>query len=145
MTKVEQTIIVNQPIEKVFAYVTDPRNNPKWQPGILDSQVTPDEPTHIGTQVTDVRSLLGRKLKLTTEVIEFELNKLLHIKSTSGPIPFRGYITFESVSGGTRVNFLAEAEPTGFFKLAENMFSSTWRKELQASFNKLKEVVEDPR
>lgn len=143
MTKVEQTIIVSQPIEKVFAYVTDPRNNPKWQPGILDSQVTPDEPTHIGTQVTDVRSLLGRKLKLTTEVIEFELNKLLHIKSTSGPIPFRGYITFESVSGGTRVNFLAEAEPTGFFKLAENMFSSTWRKELQASFNKLKEVLED--
>lgn len=143
MTKVEQTIIVNQPIEKVFAYVTDPRNNPKWQPGILDSQVTPDEPTHIGTRVTDVRSLLGRKLKLTTEVIEFELNKLLHIKSTSGPIPFRGYITFESVSDGTRVNFLAEAEPTGFFKLAENMFSSTWRKELQASFNKLKEVLED--
>ena len=143
MTKVEQTIIVSQPIEKVFAYVTDPRNNPKWQPGILDSQVTPDEPTHIGTRVMDVRSLLGRKLKLTTEVIEFELNKLLHIKSTSGPIPFRGYITFESVSGGTRVNFLAEAEPTGFFKLAENMFSSTWRKELQASFNKLKEVLED--
>ena len=68
MTKVEQSIVINQPIEKVFAYVTDPRNNPKWQPDILDSRVSPDEPTHVGTRVTDVRNLLGRKLELTTEV-----------------------------------------------------------------------------
>ena len=142
MTKVERTLIINQPVEKVFTYVTNPRNNPKWQPDILDSRVSPDEPTHVGTRVTDVRSLLGRKLELTTEVIEFELNKMLHIKSTSGPIPFSAYITFESVSGGTKINLLAEAEPTGFFKLAERMFSSSWRKGIEDSLNKLKEVLE---
>ena len=142
MTKVEKSIVVNQPIEKVFAYITNPRNNPKWQPDILDSQVSPDEPTHVGTRVTDVRTLLGRRLELTTEVVEFEPNRLLHVKSTSGPIPFRGYITFEPVNGGTKVNILAEAEPTGFFKLAERMFSSTWRKGLEDSLNKLKEQLE---
>ena len=142
MTKVEQSMVINQPIEKVFAYVTDPRNNPKWQPGILDSRVTPDEPTHLGTQITDVRSLLGRKIEVTSEVTEFEPNKLIRLKSTSGPIPFRGYITFEPVSGGTKVNFLAEAEPTGFFKLAEGMFAGNLKKELEASFNKLKELLE---
>src|SRR5437868_13999728 len=142
MTKVERTLIINQPVEKVFAYITNPRNNPKWQPDILDSRVTPDEPTHVGTRVTDVRSLLGRKLELTTEVIEFEPNKMMRVKSTSGPIPFRGYITFEPIDGGTRVDFLAEAEPTGFFKMAERMFSSTWRKGVEDSLNKLKEVLE---
>ena len=142
MTKVERTLVIKQPVEKVFAYVTNPRNNPKWQPDILESRVTPDEPTHVGTRVTDVRSLLGRKLELTTEVTEFELNKMMRVKSTSGPIPLSGCITFESVDGGTRVNFLAEAEPTGFFKLAERMFSSTWRKALEDSLNKLKEMLE---
>ena len=142
MTKVERTLIINQPVEKVFTYVTNPRNNPKWQPDILDSRVSPDEPTHVGTRVTDVRNLLGRKLELTTEVTEFEPNKLMRVKSTSGPIPFRGYITFEPIDGGTRVDFLAEAEPTGFFKMAERMFSSTWRKGVEDSLNKLKEVLE---
>ncbi len=142
MTKVERTLIINQPIEKVFAYVTNPRNNPKWQPDIVELRISPDEPTRVGTRVTDVRSLLGRKLELTTEVTEFEPNKLMRVKSTSGPIPLRGYITFESIDGGTRVNFLAEAEPTGFFKLAERMFSSTWKKGVEDSLNKLKELLE---
>lgn len=142
MTKVERTLVINQPVEKVFAYVTNPRNNPKWQPDILESRISPDEPTHVGTRVTDVRSLLGRKLELTTEVTEFEPNKMMRVRSTSGPIPLSGYITFEPVDGGTKVNFLAEAEPTGFFKLAERMFSSTWRKGVEDSLNKLKELLE---
>lgn len=142
MTKVERTLVINQPIEKVFAYVTNPRNNPRWQPDILDSRISPDEPTRVGTRVTDVRVLLGRKLELTTEVTEFEPNKLMRVKSTSGPIPFRGQITFEHAGSGTRINFLAEAEPTGFFKMAERMFSSVWRKGVEDSLNKLREVLE---
>ena len=142
MTKVERTLIINQPVEKVFAYVTNPRNNPKWQPDILESRISPDESTHVGTRVTDVRNILGRKLELTTEVTEFEPNKLMRVKSTSGPIPLSGYITFEPIDDGTRVNFLAEAEPTGFFKLAERMFSSAWKKGIEDSLNKLKELLE---
>jgi uncharacterized membrane protein len=142
MTKVERTLVINQPVERVFAYVTNPRNNPKWQPDILQSRVTPDEPTCVGTRVTDVRSLLGHKLELTTEVIEFEPNKMMRVKSASGPVPLSGCITFESIAGGTRIIFLAEAEPTGFFKLAERMFSSTWRKALEDSLNRLKELLE---
>ena len=142
MTKVERTLVIHQPVEKVFAYVTNPRNNPKWQPDILESRVIPDEPTQIGTRVTDVRSILGRKLELTTEVIEFEPNKMMRVKSASGPIPLSGRITFEPVDGGTRVNFLAEAEPTGFFKMAERMFSGAWRKGVEDSLNRLKELLE---
>jgi uncharacterized membrane protein len=142
VTKIEQSIVINQSLEKVFAYVTDSRNNPKWQPGILASRVTPDEPTHLGTQSTDVRSLLGRKIELTSEVIEFQPNKMIRLKSISGPFPFKATITFERVDGGTKVNFQAEAEPTGFFKMAEGMFSGTLRKEIAASFNKLKDLLE---
>jgi len=86
--------------------------------------------------------LLGRKIELTSEVIEFEPNKIMRIKSISGPIPFKASITFELVHGGTKVNFQAEAEPTGFFKLAEGMFAGSLRKDLEASFNKLKELLE---
>ena len=142
MTQIEQSIVINQSLEKVFAYVTDPRNNPKWQPGIVASRVIPDGPTRLGTQSTDVRNVLGRKLELTSEVTEFQPNKMIRLKSISGPIPFKATITFERVDGGTKVNFQAEAQPTGFFKMAEGMFSSTWRKEFEASFNKLKELLE---
>jgi uncharacterized membrane protein len=88
MTKVEHNVVINQPIEKVFAYVSDARNNPKWQTGILDSKVTPDGPPRVGARVTDVRTFIGKKIEATSEITELEPNKRLGLKSVSGPFPY---------------------------------------------------------
>lgn len=34
MMKIEHSVVINRPIEGVFAYVTKPENTPKWQSGI---------------------------------------------------------------------------------------------------------------
>ena len=35
MFTVEQSIVINRPIEQVFAYVTNPNNITKWRPDVL--------------------------------------------------------------------------------------------------------------
>ena len=36
MFTVEQSVIINRPVEDVFAYVTTPSNIPKWRPDVLE-------------------------------------------------------------------------------------------------------------
>lgn len=35
MIKAEKSIVINRPIEEVFAYVSDQRNGPQWQSGLV--------------------------------------------------------------------------------------------------------------
>ena len=141
-TKVENTIVINRPVETVYTYLADVRNNPKWQVGILETRVETDGPATVGTKITDVRTFIGRKIEITYEIVEMVPNKLLGLKSISGPFPFKGTTTLDSVDGGTRVTTAFEMEATGFFKLAEGLVTSGLKKDLESSFAKLKEILE---
>jgi carbon monoxide dehydrogenase subunit G len=142
MIKQEFTQQINVPVERVFAYVTDFRNNAKWQEGVVESTQTPDGPTQLGTKFKTVRTLLGQKLEATGEVTEFEPNKKMAFKSTSGPIKFSMSQTFEADAGGTKLIFQAEVEAGGFFKLAEGALSGNMKKMFEDQIKKLEEVLE---
>ena len=38
MIKEERTVVIDRPIEEVFAYVTDQTNTPNWQASLVDVQ-----------------------------------------------------------------------------------------------------------
>ena len=142
MIKESFTMEVMRPLEEVFAYVSNFRNNPKWQDGLEETKQTPDGPTAVGTKSTDVRMFLGQRMESVIEVTEFEPNKRLAFKSVGGPIQFKSVQTFESIPGGTRSAMTFEAEPGGFFKLAEPMVAGAMKKSLEASTVKLKALLE---
>ncbi len=142
MIKQDFTQQINAPIEKVFAFITDFRNNAKWQDGVIESTQTPEGPAQVGTKVKDVRTFLGKKLEGTYEVTEFLPNKKVIFKSTSGPIQFQFEQTFESVAGGTNLSAHVELEGSGFFKLAEGVLAGNLKKQFEAQAVKLKALLE---
>src|SRR5574341_149821 len=113
MIKQDFTQQINAPVEKVFAFVSDFRNNPKWQNGLIESTQASDGPTQVGTKVKDVRTFLGQKLDSTYEVTEFVPNRKLVFKSTSGPIQFTFTQTFAADSGGTKLGARSEERRVG--------------------------------
>ena len=76
------------------------------------------------------------------EITEYELNRKYATRTTSGPIPFEGTVTFESVDEGAEVKFLAEAELGGFLKLAEPIFKRAMQRQIEGSFDNLKDLLE---
>ena len=42
MIKAEQTVVIERPIEEVFAYVTDQTNTPNWQAGLMEVKLSFD-------------------------------------------------------------------------------------------------------
>lgn len=127
MIKVENVAHINAPVEKVYAFVNDPENMTKWQSGI-DSVEYKGEQT-VGSQYTEVRKFMGREMRTTLEITALETNKLYAAKTLSGPVPYQVTVTFASDDGGTKMTTSVEAEPGGFFKLAEGAV----RKQLQSS------------
>ena len=44
MIKEERTVVIDRPIEEVFAYVTDQTNTPSWQAGLRRGTAHDDRP-----------------------------------------------------------------------------------------------------
>ncbi len=142
MAKIHHSVTINQPVEQVFAFIRDTRNTARWHPSLSEARATLEGPAQIGTQVTEVRTFIGRKMESTYEIVDLEPNKRIGLKSVSGPFPFKGTITFESLGNATRMTFDADTQPRGFLKLADGMIAGMLQKELETDLSTAKHVVE---
>ena len=81
MVNVETNVLVNQPIEKVFEFVTTPENDSQWYIGIESRDHTPGEPPGVGsTSQSDIR-FLGVSMTVDWEVVGYEPPNKIRVKS----------------------------------------------------------------
>ena len=142
MTKLEQSVVINRPIEEVFAFVSDFEMSPQWMSELVEAKQTSEGPVGVGTTYMAVATPLGRRAESTQEVVEYEPNSKYAIKSTSGSVESKDEYTFESVAGGTKVIRVAEAEMGGFFRLAEPLAVRMMRRQFETNFANLKDLLE---
>jgi carbon monoxide dehydrogenase subunit G len=143
MVNVETSIIINRPIKEVFAYVTDARNSPQWDSGLVDIQQTPQSPVGVGTRITEVRKFLGRKMEATGEVVEYEPPTKYTRKGIGGPFPITGSLTFEPTTEGTKLTWIFKIEPGGFFALAEPLVARSLKRGLESNLGDVKDLLEN--
>lgn len=140
MAGFEVVVEINRPVEEVFAYASNPANVPEWN--TMVEEVTASEtPLRLGTKTRLRMRLLGRTIHGTQEVLEYEANRRFVVR-TDGPFVVTDTWTFESIGDGTKVTFASEGAPGGFFKLAEPIVIRVAKKQLQAQFETLKEILE---
>lgn len=142
MIKIEESIVVNRPIEEVFAYIADTEKMPQWAAEVVDAKKTSEGPVGVGTTLTIAVKILGRRVENTHEVTMFVPNSKFAFKTTSGPIPSVATESVEAVEGGTRFSIVAEAEPGGFFKLAEPIVERMIQRQWGTNIVNLKDLLE---
>ena len=140
MIKVESSITINQPVETVFAYATDPETSTKWQSGV--DSVEYEGVQSVGSQYTEVRKFMGRDMRTTLEITQLEANKLWAAKTLTGPVPYEVTVTYEAVGGGTKMTTTVEAEPGGFFKLAGGAVKKQLETSMKEDNQTLKKLLE---
>ncbi len=140
MVRFELTVDVRRPPSEVFAYLTDMANLPQWQSSAIEAST--DGPMGVGTHVTEVRKFLGRRMESTLEVTEYEPDSEFSLKTLSGPVPFEVHHTLRAENGGTKLTFVGEGEPGGFFKLAEPLVAKQAERQFKGDFETLKDLLE---
>jgi len=128
MWKAEHSVVINRPIEEVFAFVTDTEKQTEWNGELVESKKTSDDPRGVGTTFTGVVKFLGRRIEATNEVTEYEVNRKMGTKVT-GPMSAVGSHTFESVEGGTRLTFVVEANTSGVLKFADPLIARMFKRQ----------------
>ena len=142
MAKVEASVVINRPVDEVFAYMADVRNWSQWNSGMLEGEQTSEGPMGVGTTFRGVNQFMGRRMEWTSEVSEYEPNRKMGQKITSGPMSIEQSLTFEPVEGGTRFTLVGEGETGGFFKLAEPIVNRTMQRQMEGNLANLKDILE---
>ena len=142
MVKHELNIVIQRPVAEVFAFVSDLTNAPKWQTGLVESRNLTKSSLGVGSKFASVRKFLGRKVEGLVEITEFRLNSKFVIKSASGTVPFEEIYLFEPTLNGTKLSTFFELHTSGLMGLAEPMIESSLKREMDADFGNLKEILE---
>ncbi len=148
MTKIERSIVIEAPVEKVFAFVNDFDNFIKTQPPEVEMEVlSRDEgPPRVGSTVK-VRTKIGDQvLEVEVETTEFVENEKVVNQQKGGALKKMIMTdTFEPTDGGTRWTSIVEYE-LPYSLLGKLMDKLKFRKALEKSsdyyVNKTKELIE---
>ncbi|MBI2237456.1 MAG: SRPBCC family protein [Actinobacteria bacterium] len=135
--KVERSIHIARPLDRVFAFVSDFENSPKWQLVARDTRRITDGPIGPGTRYRQAVEAMGMKGVVTIELTDFQPGRAVGFTvSRFGPIAPRAAFHFEEQNGGTRVTFRGDPNPQGPFRLLSPVIVAyarrLWAKHLAA-------------
>lgn len=142
MTAIETSILINRPVEEVFAFAADTEKIALWAGAVTEAKQTSEGPVGVGTTSNRVWHLLGRRLEASNVVTEYQPNSRYSAKATSGPVPIEEHLSFEAVQGGTRVTLAVDAEAAGFFKLAAPILTRIISRQVENDVETLKDLLE---
>lgn len=142
--KVEQRIIISQPVDEVFNYLSNLENLVEWTSNTIAVKKVAPRNQGVGEVVRCTTRFLGRWMELTLEIIEREQGRYLTFKSIAGSCPSLFCYAFErSKCGGTVLSQEAVVQHfEGVIDQAEPVVSSAFRRSLEFDLQTLKEILE---
>jgi uncharacterized protein YndB with AHSA1/START domain len=138
--RMEHAVMIQRPPSEVFAYLTDMSKLPEWQSSATEASV--DGEMKLGARVREVRSLLGRRGESTLEVSEFEPDRKFSLRVVSGPLLFEVRHTLTEENGGTRLDWVGEADTSKFPRFAVRMVAGAVEVQFKADLERLKSMLE---
>jgi len=106
MAKLEKTITINAPVEKIFNYISQPTNLPEFWPSLVETSDVQELPNG-GHSNRWVYKMAGIRLEGTSEDVEYVTNQRL-VSKTKGGVESTQTWMFQTEAGGTKVTFEVE-------------------------------------
>ena len=142
--RVSSTVTIDRPLEDVFAYVADYRNDPAWRPEVKEMRYLSEEPVGVGIHALETSVLWGRRLVTETLISAYDPNRRLDWDFVSGPFRVRGSRTFEAVDGGTRVTSELEWNPAArLARMAAPAMTRSYQRMLDRNLQRLRTILEE--
>ena len=142
MTRIEESIDIKCPVDKVFAYTTDVKSWSKWQTTITDAEQTSPGQMGIGTTFKWIGHRMGLRMKVTAKVTGYQPNKMWSKDIFSGRSVIEDTLSFDPIEAGTRFTLRWNVEVGGFLKLFSTLFIRSLRKSMKAALKNIKSILE---
>jgi hypothetical protein len=134
--------IARPPIE-VARFAANPDNAPAWYVNIKAVEWKTPPPIGVGSRVAFVAHFLGRRLTYTYQVIEFNPESKLVMRTAEGPFPMETTYTWEPIgTAGTRMTLRNRGEPSGFSRALAPFMAFAMRRANRKDLQRLKQLLE---
>ncbi len=143
MLSVSYSVTINRPIEEVFAFIAEPKNNKRWQNGVTVSEAINTGPIGLGTRVRVVRMVMGRRFESEFETTLFEPNVQFAFKTVTGPVPLEATVSVSAIQdGSTKVTLSGQADTGAGDGLAGMMVKMMVKSQIETDAKALKKLLE---
>jgi uncharacterized protein YndB with AHSA1/START domain len=142
VARARAVIVIDRPIEDVFAVLTNVENTARWWPGNVEEHWTSSPPHAVGsTRHAKVR-MLGRTVENDAVVTEYDPPRRAAIEGTTPTAPFRGVLEFDADGSGTRVLVTTEIRVTGVASPIGAVFARWYGRQWARGLDRLKGMME---
>jgi uncharacterized protein YndB with AHSA1/START domain len=141
MTRVEHTVTIGRPVQEVWDYLMDSRNDAVWINNVVEVGRGGDLPVADGVEIEETLKFLGIRVPVKMTVREHQPTTHSAV-AVSGPVAGRGSYDLVPADDGTRLTMAFEADAHGFFKLTEPVFARMARRDVTTSLEQLKDLLE---
>jgi len=142
MSRIEGTVIIKSPADKVFAYTTEAKSWPKWHGAIPEAEQTSKGQMGVGTTFRGKSRMMGQTSEWTAKMTEYEPHKRWGKVIDSGSLVVNDKLVCDPAEGGTRLTMVYEVKVGGMLKLLSPVIISSMRKQLKLDLASLKGILE---
>lgn len=142
MARIEGEIVIRRPVEEVFDFVADERNEPLYNPRMAAADLITDGPVGRGSRFSARLKTGGRVMPMLIEFADYERPRRLVSSTHSSMVDIVGALTFEPVPRGTRMGWSWDVQPRGALQLVPAVVGLVGRRQEQAIWRNLKRLLE---
>lgn len=138
------SVSINHPVERVFEFVCNPKNDPLWNPKVVAVTMVTPGPLGVGSRFRQSAAFVGGRLESEWRITEFELNRLMDGESVRSMFRFVGGYRFKSMKHGTHVTKYASFDISAMLPpfVPEGLVSTLLTREFVSAFARLKRLLD---
>jgi uncharacterized protein YndB with AHSA1/START domain len=141
--RVERSATIDQPVDRVFEYVSTPENDPTWVPASLRHEMLSPAPMRLGSVTEEDVWFLRRRMRYAWEITQYEPPSAFALRSISGPIPATIRVLLESLDDArTKVILVGEVQLREIHKPIELLIRRVARRQFGTQLRTLKNLLE---
>ncbi|MFD3694872.1 SRPBCC family protein [Streptomyces sp. NPDC058646] len=140
----EAGVDIDRPVDEVFAYLADGRNDPEFSPRVQQIIKTPGGPTALGTVFRSTVKDAGMRTRREFRIVGFEPPRLIRwTEQSKNLVTAEGGYDLEALPGGrTRLRIFNTLEGHGLGRLLVGLALRAARKDAPDFGRRIKAAVE---
>ena len=143
MAQIEGEILIGRPVEEVFDFVADQRNEPHYNPRMVRATKVTGGPVGKGTVFRSAAKSMGRTAEMSIELTGFDRPVRLASLTIMRQADIAGTLTFEPAPLGTRMRWSWRVRPKGAVRLLAPLITWMGRRQEQAIWTSMKRYLEN--
>jgi len=135
---------IGRPADEVAEFFFDASNNPKWQNGMVSCDWVSDPPIDVGSIYEQRARFMGRDVRSTFVVTDFEPGRMIRIETIESTFPIQVERRVDPIDdSSSRVSAEITGGPEGrVMKMLSPLMAGRAQKSVDADYDRLVQLLE---